>query len=242
VSRDDYKHSFESVADAYERSRPGYAPDGVAWIAERLPFGRVLDLAAGTGKLTRQLVASGADVVAVEPGDEMRGVLQRVVPGVQALAGSAEAIPLPAASVDAITVGQAFHWFHPDEALPEMHRVLRPGGGIALLWNEWDDTDRVLHDLDALLEPLRAQAGMSNDWRERFEASPLFTKRERRTFRHTETLAPGVILERMGSISIVAAASEEVRERLFADVRRIAGDGPVPFPMVTTVTVADRVS
>src|SRR3954470_12156443 len=91
VSRDDCKHAFEAVADVYERSRPGYAPDAVAWIAERLPFGRVLDLGAGTGKLTRQLAAVGADVVAVEPGDEMRAVLQRAVPDVEALAGTAEA-------------------------------------------------------------------------------------------------------------------------------------------------------
>src|SRR6266852_2460351 len=127
VSDDRYRCSFDSVADRYERARPPYADEALAWIAERLPFERVLDLAAGTGKLTRQLVARGADVVAVEPGDAMRAVLERIVPEAHALAGSAEAIPLPDASVDAITVGQAFHWFRVPEALVEMHRVLRPG-------------------------------------------------------------------------------------------------------------------
>jgi len=132
------------VAEAYERSRPGYAPTALAWLAERIGIGpgrRVLDLAAGTGKLTRQLLTLGADVVAVEPGDEMRGVLVRVVSEAETLAGSAEAIPLPDAAVDAVTVGQAFHWFRTEEALGEIHRVLRPGGALALLWNEWDHQD-----------------------------------------------------------------------------------------------------
>ena len=140
MSRDEFRLSFETVADAYERARPGYAPAAVEWIAERLPFGRVLDLAAGTGKLTRQLVARGADVVAVEPGEEMRAVLARVVPGVEVLAGSAEAIPLPDESVDTVTVAQAFHWFRAEEALAEIHRVLRPGGLLLSL-----DFDRPLN-------------------------------------------------------------------------------------------------
>ena len=123
VSDDRYRYSFESVAELYERSRPAYAEDAVAWAAGRLGLGpgrRVLDLAAGTGKLTRQLLALGVDVVAVEPGDEMRGVLERVLPEVEVLAGRAEQIPLPDASVDAVAVGQAFHWFDPEPALAEM--------------------------------------------------------------------------------------------------------------------------
>ncbi len=104
----------------------------------------MLDLAAGTGKLTRQLVALGANVIAVEPDAGMRATFARVVPGVEMLAGSAEAIPLADASVDAVFVGQAFHWFRAEAALAEMHRVLRPGGGFGLLWNTWHDDDPVL--------------------------------------------------------------------------------------------------
>ena len=137
--RDRYRLSFESVADVYERTRPAYAPDALAFVAQRLPLRRVLDLGAGTGKLTRQLVELGADVVAVEPGDAMRALLERVVPEAEALAVSAESIPLPDVSVDVVTVAQAFHWFRPTEALAEMHRVLRPGGGFALFWNHWDE-------------------------------------------------------------------------------------------------------
>jgi ubiquinone/menaquinone biosynthesis C-methylase UbiE len=121
--------SFELVADVYERARPEYPPEAVAWLAEKLGLaaGRtVLDLGAGTGKLTRALVPTGARVIAVEPGERMLAELRRAVPGVEALRGAAEAIPLRDDSVDAITVGQAFHWFRHDEAVPELHRVLRP--------------------------------------------------------------------------------------------------------------------
>ncbi|MHB8469420.1 MAG: class I SAM-dependent methyltransferase [Gaiellaceae bacterium] len=242
MSRERYRLSFEAVADAYERSRPAYAAAAVAWIAERLPFGRVLDLAAGTGKLTRQVAALAGSVVAVEPGDAMRTVLERILPAVEALAGSAEAIPLPDESVDAITVGQAFHWFRADEALVEMHRVLRPGGGVALLWNEWDEKDPLLGALDALLQPLRSDLGEAPDWRALLRSSPLFASLELRSFRHVETLAPELVVERIGSVSVVAAAPVAERERVLAEVRRLAGAGEVAFPMVTTVGVADRVS
>jgi len=119
----------------YERARPEYPQDAVDWIAQELGLhaGRtVLDVGAGTGKLTRALVETGARVIAVEPGEAMLGQLRHAVPRAEALLGAAENIPLADDSVDALTVGQAFHWFRHDEALPELHRVLRTGGGIAL--------------------------------------------------------------------------------------------------------------
>jgi SAM-dependent methyltransferase len=128
---------FDGVADVYERSRPGYAPEAVTWISQRLPLGRVLDLGAGTGKLTRQLVPYALEVVAVEPGDEMRRVLQEVVPGVEALYGTAEEIPLPDESVDVVTVAQAFHWMEPQPVLREVVRLLRPGGVFAAYDYDW---------------------------------------------------------------------------------------------------------
>ena len=137
MSDDRYRFSFEGVAEQYERARPLYSDEAVAWLVERLGIGpgwTVLDLAAGTGKLTRQIVALGAAVVAVEPGDEMRGVLERVVPAAEALAGTAEEIPLPAGSVDAVTVGQAFHWFRQQEAYASCWRNQ---------WNACPDRDRV---------------------------------------------------------------------------------------------------
>jgi SAM-dependent methyltransferase len=130
--------SFGAAVDSYERARPGYPDDAVEWL---VPAGaqRVLDLGAGTGKLTRSLVARGLDVVAVEPIDEMRASLAASLPEVEAVAGTAEEIPLPDDSVDAITVAQAWHWVDPERATAEAARVLRPGGTLGLIWNRRDE-------------------------------------------------------------------------------------------------------
>ena len=238
---DRYRLSFDPVADVYERSRPQYAPEALAWLAERLHLGRVLDLGAGTGKLTRQLVALGADVVAVEPGDEMRAVLAKAVPGVDVRAGSAEAIPLEDASVDAITVAQAFHWFRVDEALAEMHRVLRNGGSFALLWNEWDEDDPLMYALNEVINTLRQRGPRDDERYEALQRSPLFGGHDERRFHHADELTPAFALERVSSVSAIAAAEPEARERALERVRDLVGDGTVLFPMITLVFVADRV-
>jgi ubiquinone/menaquinone biosynthesis C-methylase UbiE len=242
VSDDRLRRSFDSVAETYERARPGYSDEALAWVAQRLPLKRVLDLGAGTGKLTRQLVALGADVVAVEPGDAMRAVLERVVPEAETLAGSAESIPLPDASVDVVTVAQAFHWFRPDEALAEIHRVLRPGGGCALIWNERDDDDPLVHALNEILHRLRPEGTHFGD--EAFaaiEASPLFSGREERHFPHSDTLDADALVGLMASISVVAAASPDVQAGVEAEVRALVREPTIEFPMATGVVVLDRV-
>jgi SAM-dependent methyltransferase len=149
--------SFARSAGAYERARPGYAPEAVAFLVKRLGLGPgrvVVDLAAGTGKLAGQLVPSGARVVAVEPLAEMRSLIPA---GIEVFDGTAEAIPLPDASVDAVTVAQAFHWFDAEVALREIERVLRPGGSLALVSNRRDPSafDDVLarHRAHPPLEP-----------------------------------------------------------------------------------------
>ena len=131
--------SFGTAAAAYARHRPDYAQDAVRWALAPAPGRRVLDLGAGTGKLTATLVAVGADVVAVEPDPAMRAELRVALPGVDALPGSAESIPLPNGSVDAVLAGHAMHWFDMAVAGPEIARVLRPGGVLAGLWNVVDD-------------------------------------------------------------------------------------------------------
>jgi ubiquinone/menaquinone biosynthesis C-methylase UbiE len=136
-SYDQRRRSFGSIARDYDRFRPGYPAEGIAWVLGREPL-RVLDLAAGTGRLSRNLVALGHDVVAVEPDEQMIAVL-RDQAEVEVHVGSAEQIPLPDASVDAVMVGQAFHWFDAPAALDEMARVLVPGGSLGLLWNVLDD-------------------------------------------------------------------------------------------------------
>ncbi|WP_265522187.1 class I SAM-dependent methyltransferase [Oerskovia flava] len=156
ASRTDRAASFDKGADVYRATRPTYPDAAVDWL---LPSGarQVLDLAAGTGKLTERLVARGLDVVAVEPSDAMRTELSRAVPAARTLAGTADALPLPDASVDAVLVAQAWHWFTPSTALPEIARVLRPGGRLGLVWNVRDNEvdwvgryTEIIHRGDAL--------------------------------------------------------------------------------------------
>ena len=237
MSRDRYRLAFDSVADIYERARPGYAPEAIEWVAARLPFRRVLDLGAGTGKLTRQLVGAGADVVAVEPGPEMRAVFAQALPDVELREGSAEAIPLPDASVDTVTVAQAFHWFDTGPALTEMHRVLEPDGGFALLWNRWDEADELMRALD---EAVPRKGGHNQDAYAALVATPLFSGLEERAFPHADQLDPETAVARVSSISRVAAAEPAEREEMLGHVRALVGTGTVTFRMITSVLIADR--
>jgi ubiquinone/menaquinone biosynthesis C-methylase UbiE len=227
--------SFGRAVDAYERARPQYAEAAVAYLGNRLPMRRVLDLGAGTGKLTRQLLPVAESVVAVEPDDDMRAMFELVLPNVESHRGSAEAIPLPDASVDVITVGQAFHWFDMQVALVEMHRVLRSTGGIALLWNE-----RVWPELDAIVDRLRVRSATDDDSYERLARTQLFKHFEKRTFAHADVVDADVVVDRISSISFVIAAGRQARSEVLADIRALVGAGTVAFPMITTVIAADR--
>jgi SAM-dependent methyltransferase len=153
--------SFGQIAADYDAARPEYAPEALTRARELLGLrqgSRVLDLAAGSGTLTRALAEQFDDVVAVEPDDGMRAVLELRSPGVDVRSGSAESIPVPNASVDAVFIGDAFHWFDGAAAVDELERVLRPRGGVALLWNHWwsDGDDRTSNSLDPPL-PAAAQ-------------------------------------------------------------------------------------
>ena len=230
--------SFELVADVYERARPGYPPEAVAWIADRLglrPGRTVLDVGAGTGKLSRQLLGTGAEVLAVEPGDAMRAELVRAVPGVQALRGSAEDLPLADCSADAVAVGQAFHWFRPDEAVPEIHRVLRKGGAIALVWNARDEDATLQQDLDELFSRLWVPGRRAGSSSQAVLESNLFGPLEERRFSFTQELDADGLVERVKSISFVASASPEAQTEIEAELRAVVkqAGGRVEFPYVT---------
>ncbi len=146
---------FGSNAAEYERARPGYPAEMIDALRRHLgihPGARVLDLAAGTGKLTRLLASAGFDLVAVEPVAAMRVQLREVLPDVEVLDGTAENLPFADGSLDAVTVAQAFHWFRTDEALAEIIRVLRPGGGLAVAFNRRDESVEWVSEMSRLID------------------------------------------------------------------------------------------
>jgi SAM-dependent methyltransferase len=233
---------FARSAAVYERGRPGYPAEAVLWLSERLRLGPgrvVVDLAAGTGKLTRSLVASGAEVVAVEPLAEMRAGIGSAV---RVLEGTAEEIPLPDESADSVTVAQAFHWFDGDAALAEIHRVLRPGGALALVWNRQLLEDPVNRAIEAIVAPHRGDtpAHRSVPWRAALERTPLFGPLEEREFANAQMLEGEALAARVASISFIAALPAFERERVLGAVRALAEGGPVTVPYATEVHVADR--
>ena len=223
---------FARSADAYERGRPEYPDAAVSYVVAALPAGAVvLDLAAGTGKLTRPLLAAGLEVIAVEPVAEMRATLPA---GARALEGTAEAIPLQDAAVDAVTVGQAFHWFDGPSALAEIERVLRPGGGLALVWNRRPVESSELHAaISAIMAPYRgdAPAHASGAWRDAFAGRELTEW----TFAFAQTLDGDGLADRVGSTSFIAALEEGERSGVLERVRALAGEGAVAVPYVCEI-------
>ena len=238
---------FSTAADAYERGRPGYPHEAIAWTAERLGIreGRdVLDLAAGTGKLTRALVPFGARVIAIEPIDEMREQLFGALPDVEAFDGTAEAIPLPDGSVDAVTCGQAFHWFRADEALREIHRVLRPGGGLALVWNVRDLSDPLQARVHAILEPYGTGVTSHREFdpKQLLGGSSLFGSVEHRSWPYVQHLSRAHLVDRIASISYIAILDPDARAEVLSQVLEAAEGLPEPIsiPYTTDVHVAER--
>lgn len=224
---------FVTDADAYERGRASYPAAAVEHLAGALDLGpgrTVVDLGAGTGKMTRLLAATGADVVAVEPMEAMR----RHLPG--AVDGTAEAIPLVDGAADAVVAAQAFHWFRPLPALAEIARVLRPGGGLALVWNHRDAREPwVAALLHASRWDTSAPYERHADWGGIVESSGLFGPVTMTAFEHRERTGVEGVLAGVASISHVAAMGDDERAALLADCRRVL-DGLPPtfeFPYVT---------
>jgi ubiquinone/menaquinone biosynthesis C-methylase UbiE len=230
---------FARSAAAYERARPGYPAAAVDLIVAALPGPRVLDLAAGGGKLTRELVERELDVVAVEPVAEMRAL---IAPPARVLDGTAEAIPLADASVDAVTVAQAFHWFDLQRALPEIHRVLRPGGVLVLIWNRRRVKDPVQRDLQRIMEPHRSgtPAHRVDAWRAELVASDLFGPLAEQILANEQVLDADGLAEHISSISFVAALDEAPRAALLDEVRELAAAGPVTLRYDVELHVAPR--
>ena len=213
--------SFETVAAEYERHRPDYPEEALRWAAETLglePTARVLDVGAGTGKLTRGLVALGFAVAAVEPGGRMLDQLRLAVPQAEAHEAPAEALPLPDASVDAAFAAQAYHWFDRGRALPELHRVVRPGGGIALLWNWWDERDPLQQALGSVV----GYAGHQPYADDELPGAPWFSELGRTVVESTEESSPDALVGYLSTVSSYLTAAPEEQEAYLRSVHEVA--------------------
>jgi SAM-dependent methyltransferase len=237
--------SFGTQAASYEINRPPYPPAAVRWGLRVAPGAdaagmRVLDLGAGTGKLTRALVALGADVVAVEPDPQMLAQLRRGLPGVESHAGRAEAIPLPDASVDAVAVGQALQWFDTDRAMPQIARVLRPGGVLTGLWNADD------HTVDWVAGLARIEGRAVQPLRETFAGDdavelPGFPHSDGRLFDNAHRRTAESLTSTMATRSAVAVLPDAERAARLAEIRAYLASvpqtarGEFDMPLVTMV-------
>lgn len=197
------------------------------------PGRTVVDLGAGTGKMTRMLAPSAARVVAVEPVAAMRAELQRAVPGVEVHDATAQHLPFARESIDGIVCAQSFHWFATPEVLRELARVLRAGGGLALVWNERDPSAPLNRSFDELLSPYKPERPEheTGRWRSEFVPDGPFGPIKTVTFHHEQPMTPDLLVARASSTSFVGVLAEAERAGLLARVRALGEDIGKSFPM-----------
>ncbi|HEX4444701.1 MAG TPA: class I SAM-dependent methyltransferase [Galbitalea sp.] len=213
--------SFDRAADAYERGRPEYPAGAVDWL---VPAGAktVLDLGAGTGKLTRALTARGLEVFAVDPSPKMLDQLREAVPGAIASEGTAEDIPLADASVDAILVAQAWHWVDQDLALPSVARVLRPGGTLGLVWNIRDERTPWVARLTTVMHQATGEQFIESGSIQQGPFGPI----EKADFEWSREFTRPEIIDLLRSRSYFITASTEEQARIVAGVNELLDTDP----------------
>ena len=240
--------TFGAHADAYERARPAWPEDAARWLVPE-DAELVVELGAGTGKLTRAVAALGARVVAVEPDPRMLAVLREL--DLEGVEGSAEAIPVDDGAAGAVVAGSSVHWFELDRALPEIHRVLQPGGRFGFAWNHRDDRHPAIGRMGEVVYAAqrrsRGPRWRSRDWATDLTATGLFRDVERVLFEHVLELPREALRDHLMSYSGVAALPEDERRRVFAEVagvldadESVSGDGRLRLPFVVTAYRAER--
>jgi ubiquinone/menaquinone biosynthesis C-methylase UbiE len=246
------QQGYAKEAASYERGRPEYPQALRDWLASTLALGpgrTVVDVGAGTGKFSRLLLATGANTIGVEPVDEMRAQLSKLQ-GIEALAGTAQSLPLPDASTDAIVCAQSFHWFAGTPALDEFARVLRPGGHLGLIWNVRDESVDWVARITEIITPYEGDAPRfyKGDWRKPFP-HPRFNALEESSFPHEHVGPPHVVvIERFMSVSFIASQPADVNaairrelEQLVATHPTLRGRETVSFPYRTLAFHCSRV-
>jgi len=250
------QQGFTREAQAYVRGRPDYPAELLGWLRGELGLGagrQAVDLGAGTGKFTKLLLQTGAAVTAVEPVDAMRAQLAAALPAVRGLAGTAQAMPLDDASADAVLCAQAFHWFARREALAEIHRVLRPGGQLGLVWNVRDESVDWVARLTAIVTPYEGDTPRfhKGDWRRPFddtEGTPLFTELRLSRFAYQHVGTPQeVIIDRFLSVSFIAALPPAEHAAVARELHTLVATHPalrgretIAFPYETQAYRATR--
>lgn len=238
---------FHATSLSYERGRPLYPSAAIDFLAHTFqltPDSAIMDLGAGTGKFTRLLTERGLNVTAVEPIEGMRAVFADVLPNVPMLDGTAESIPLPDSSVDVIFSAQAFHWFDGLKTLPELARVLKPGGGLGLIWNHKVSPTAWIQALIDLIAPYGTTVPHSDtlEWQVAFNTLPLFTPIEKASFSYTVTYTLETLKHYFRSLSFIGALSDTEQTTLLTQMETILQNYPevyiqdaYPYPYMTDI-------
>jgi SAM-dependent methyltransferase len=225
------RRGFETSTSAYDRGRPSYPPEAVAFLIGELGLDATLnlvELGPGTGKLTSLLASTGARIIGIEPVAAMRRVLTTRLPEIEVLDARAEELPLENGSVDAAVAAQSFHWFDGDKALAELARVMRSEAKLAIVFNVRDDSVPWIRALVDLQEPYRGDtpSHRSMHWREAFDRTVAFATRGARSFRHEHVSTPVGVVDRVLSISFIAALDRDRRSQVAEDVHGILAADP----------------